>query len=221
MSQEQEGVIKFTLEFSEKSLKNIPDYRDDTLATLNQWRAITYKLELIGQNPDRYLGYGFGNISCRVTNGDHTFLISGTQTGEKSWLEESECAIVTHCDPMKNFIKALGLCKPSSEAMTHGQLYLLDKTINAVIHVHSPDIWNYRTELSIPSTDANVPYGTPLMAKEVERLFNETNVRDQKIFAMTGHEDGVVAFGDSLEAATSILIHYFSNALALKHGTLS
>ena len=44
------------------------------------------------------------------------------------------------------------------------------------------------------------------MAAEVQRLFNETDVQEQKIFAMGGHEDGVIAFGTSAEEAGDILL---------------
>jgi hypothetical protein len=33
---------------------------------LNAWRKIMYMTALIGQDPARYGGYGFGNISCRL-----------------------------------------------------------------------------------------------------------------------------------------------------------
>jgi hypothetical protein len=50
-----------------------------------------------------------------------------------------------------------------------------------------------------------VPYGTPEMAREVQRLFRETDVRNWNIFAMAGHGDGIVAFGRDFREALGAL----------------
>jgi hypothetical protein len=44
------------------------------------------------------------------------------------------------------------------------------------------------------------------MATEVRRLFNDTDVRERKIFSMGGHEDGIVSFGTTVEEAGETLI---------------
>jgi len=85
-------------------------------------------------------------------------------------------------------------------------IYDLDKELRAVLHVHSPEIWKAAASRNIPLTDASVEYGTPAMAQEVRRLFNESNVRQTGIFAMGGHEDGVVSFGPDVEQAGHILL---------------
>jgi hypothetical protein len=51
-----------------------------------------------------------------------------------------------------------------------------------------------------------VEYGTPEMSREVERLFSETDVRRKGIFSMGGHEDGIVAFGQTMEGAGNTLL---------------
>ena len=56
-----------------------------------------------------------------------------------------------------------------------------------------------------PATEPDVPYGTPEMAREVQRLFRETDVRNWKIFAMAGHRDGIVAFGHDFREALGAL----------------
>ena len=57
----EEGVIRFDLEFTAVSPVTIP-----ALDELNAWRRILRQLGLIGQDPSRYGGYGFGNISRRL-----------------------------------------------------------------------------------------------------------------------------------------------------------
>ena len=54
-----------------------------------QWRALLYQHKLIGQDPMRYGGYGYGNLSVRLAPYDappalRAFIISGSQTGELS-----------------------------------------------------------------------------------------------------------------------------------------
>ncbi|MEM7802483.1 MAG: hypothetical protein AAF633_25035, partial [Chloroflexota bacterium] len=60
------------------------------------------------------------------------FLISGTQTGHVEKLDFSQYALVTDCYPKENRVVARGACKPSSESMTHGVVYLLDASATCV-----------------------------------------------------------------------------------------
>jgi hypothetical protein len=199
---EQEGVIKFDLQYSAQARLPVAD---TAVLALNGWRTICRKLGLIGQDPARYDGYGFGNISQRIGSGNQ-FLISGTQTGQLARLTRDDFALVTACDPPQNRVWAVGPVKPSSESMTHAILYALDMAIGAVIHVHSPEIWHTAVDLDLPQTAPDVPYGTPAMSAEVQHLFATTAVGTKGIFSMGGHEDGVVAFGDTLDTAGTILI---------------
>ena len=201
----EEGVIKFTLQFTEAGPVDM-----QPIAELNKWRTILWQQALIGQDPARYEGYGFGNVSQRIgtddARGKRCFIISGTQTGHLPALDSSHYTLVTRYDAASNSVSAAGPIKPSSESLTHGMIYDLDDEIRIVLHVHSPDIWLAADRLGIPVTDSAVPYGTPKMAAEVQRLFNETDVRDQKIFSMGGHEDGIVSFGTTAEEAGDILL---------------
>ena len=106
-----------------------------------------------------------------------------------------------------------GKARASSESMTHGMVYDLYEDIRFVFHVHSPEIWGYRNELKIPTTDEKVEYGTPEMAGEVERIYSEA--RDKNIFAMGGHEDGIVSLGKTSDEAGSIILNYLEKAKEL------
>ena len=201
-----EGVIKFDLNFEDAAA--VPA---DMLTELNRWRGILWQQALIGQNPARYDGYGFGNVSQRIGDsnapqGKRSFVISGTQTGHLPVLENSHYARVKTYNATSNTVSAEGSIKPSSESLTHGIIYDLDNEIHVVLHVHSPDIWLAANSLGIPVTDTTVPYGTPKMAEEVQRLFNKTDAREKKIFSMGGHEDGIVSFGTTAEEAGKILL---------------
>ena len=52
------------------------------------------------------------------------------------------------------------------------------------------------------------------MAGEVARLFRETDVLQQGVFTMAGHEDGVVAFGASASEAAGRVINCYARALS-------
>lgn len=203
---QEEGVIKFDLRFTTG-----PPVALETLDELNAWRHILWTHALIGQDPARYEGYGFGNVSQRTGSDDQPcgkrqFVISGTQTGHLEKLDNRHYAHVIAYNADTNQVIAEGPVKPSSESMTHGVIYDLDNELRAVLHVHSPDIWNSATAQGIPVTSPAVEYGTPAMSREVERLYSQSDVRHKGIFSMGGHEDGVVAFGKTVEEAGNTLL---------------
>ncbi|WP_213995201.1 class II aldolase/adducin family protein [Arsukibacterium sp.] len=205
---EQEGVIKYQLNYQQKARLTSAD-----IVQLNSWRQIMLQLGMLGQTPARYDNYGFGNISQRYRD-TNQFIISGSQTGGITDMTAADYALVSECRPERNQISAQGLTKPSSEAMTHGQLYQLNDDINFVIHAHCPQIWQHASALGVPQTRADVPYGTVAMADEVARLFSETAVLQQGLFCMAGHEDGVVAFGSTAAEAGQRLITCYAAALS-------
>jgi hypothetical protein len=45
---------------------------------------------------------------------------------------------------------------------------------------------------SSPATAENFEYGTPEMTNEIARLFSEQRLYHHKIFAMAGHNEGIV-----------------------------
>lgn len=206
---ETEGVIKFKLAHTERNITP-----PNGMESLVAWRNILWRLGLVGQDQGRYQGYGFGNVSIRVDATEH-FLISGTQTGHLENPGIEHYAEVSEFDIETNSVTSCGEARPSSEALTHATLYELDRNIHAVLHVHSPEIWNAANALDIPETRGDVEYGTPAMAQEVERLFKETAVRQQGVFSMKGHQDGVVAFGPTTDAAGRILVNLLAKSLQL------
>lgn len=204
----KEGVIKYQLDYTRTDPLPAEQVRE-----INAWRKILYLLELIGQDDERYDGYGFGNISHRID--EQRFIISGTQTGSLSELTAEHYATVVACDPGRNRLVAEGPVRPSAESLTHGTVYRLDAEVRWVMHVHSPEMWRHAEVLGIPSTAADVPYGSPELAAEVDHLFRETDVAAKGIFSMGGHEDGLVTFGRTAQAAGSVMLAYLSRAFLL------
>lgn len=213
---EREDVIQFQMQFTQA-----PPLPYERLREINAWRKILYLTRLIGQDPNRYDGFGYGNISQWLGPRDASgqrgwFVISGTQTGYLADLTERHYATVLSCHPERNLVVARGPAWPSSESMTHGAVYAADEDVRSVIHVHSPYIWGSARALDMLVTDESVAQGTPEMAEEVRRLFRETRVKERNVFVMGGYGDGVVSFGRSVAEAGMVLIDYLAQALQLE-----
>ncbi|HEY8034620.1 MAG TPA: class II aldolase/adducin family protein [Methylobacter sp.] len=208
---EQEGVIKYQLNHTQQSINHLL-----SLTEINAWRTIAVRLDLIGQTPERYDNIGFGNISQRTAPSSGQFIVSGTQTGHIEHLRPEHYCLIVKAEPHQNRLQSCGLCKPSSESMTHATVYAQDDTIQAVIHAHSPEIWKHTVALELPHTGADVPYGTVEMAMAVEELFQSGKLMQTSLFTMLGHEDGVVAFGSSMQEAAWELIKYLSLAIGIE-----
>jgi ribulose-5-phosphate 4-epimerase/fuculose-1-phosphate aldolase len=200
---ESEGVIRYQLDYLPG---NLPPKLD--LSDLLLWFGRCRALGLIGQDPERYDGFAYGNISIRADVG---FVISGTQTGGNPGLSPRDLAWVQDFDPAQNRLKATGPARPSSEAMTHGQIYRASLAANAVIHAHSGLIWRQAQKLRLALTSPEVGYGTPEMAAEVERLLVSAP-GDGGVFAMGGHEDGVVAYAANMDTAGRLMLDLLGRA---------
>ncbi len=187
-----EGYIKFDSDWTPG-----PAADADLTATLDRWRSPLYAAGLIGHYDD--LGVGYGNLSVRIGSG-REFIISGTQTGSLEVTSGQHYARVTDYDIDANRVCSTGPVEASSESLTHAAIYELDPTIAGIVHVHSARLW--RSLLGhMPTTTAGVSYGTPEMAHEFERLYRDTDFAVDGVAVMGGHEEGIIAFGRSLEEA--------------------
>lgn len=205
-----EGVIKYQLDH-----KPVAITANININPLNSWRSILYKLQLIGQDPARYQGLGYGNLSQRLEPVNPAFLITGTQTGHLPNLSAADYVMITQANPERNFIASQGLIPPSSEALTHASIYQ-HTAAQVVIHVHSPDIWRNSQRLNLACIGADIAYGTPAMAAAVEALCRNHGWTEQGLFSMLGHEDGIVAFANSLSVAAQSLIEQLAMAISLE-----
>ena len=201
----KEGVIQYQLEFSKQPLPADIDNQ-----ALGACRARLFAKSLIGQDPKRYGGLGYGNISQRLPKSGkpHAFLITGSQTGHLSALKHQHYAWVTACDPFQNRLQAFGETAPSSEAMTHAMIYQTLPWVQGVIHVHWPKLWQNALSAGLAVTPAHVPYGTPHMAAAVQQVLLATHTFPTGSLAMLGHEDGIVVWGETLDAAEHCLMQY-------------
>lgn len=192
MSEIDDGVIKYQRQFTK-----IDSLKSDEYWPLEKWRKKLFHLKLIGEYPDVFIGYG--NMSWRLSPAmPIRFIITGTQTGKYPDLSGEHYTRVTGYDLAKNLIIAEGPIDASSEALTHALLYECSEKIQAIFHIHDKIIWQGMLDTNMPATAADVPYGTVEMAKAVHDLVGNQSFGS---FAMAGHEDGVVAWGENLDQA--------------------
>jgi ribulose-5-phosphate 4-epimerase/fuculose-1-phosphate aldolase len=173
----------------------------NALAELNACRRKLLELRLVGLDSN---GIGFGNLSIR-DGATRNFYITGSATGGLPMLSLTDCVRVVDSDFKRNWLRYEGTAVPSSESLTHAAIYECASTTSAVIHCHDSALWARLLDRA-PATLKAVAYGTPEMAYEIIRLFEVSDVRSKKIFAMAGHQDGIVAFGKNLEDAFDILM---------------
>ncbi len=183
------GSVKFHYESDGRELAPFPGF-----AELNAAREEARELGLLGGDEN---GIGFGNVSVRSDAGFH---ITGSGTGMLASLGRRDYAKVVAWDFERNWLRCEGEAIASAESLTHAAIYAADASVRAVVHGHDHSLWRRLLEQG-PFTAADVPYGTPEMALEVERLLRETDVRRSGLFAMAGHQDGIVAFGIDCHAA--------------------
>ncbi len=189
------GTVKFHYESSEGELAPFPLFEE-----LNAARQELRRLGLLGVDES---GIGFGNVSLRDGTTD-SFYITGSGTGALHSLGRQDYAKVIACDFERNWLRCEGRAIASAESLTHAAVYSMAPEVRVVVHGHDRLLWQSLRERGA-ATSPVVPYGTPEMAREVQRLFRETDVRSWKIFAMAGHRDGIVAFGHDFRQALAAL----------------
>ena len=200
-----EGVIKFKF-----NLKKSSPIEEKQFLELEKWRAILFKMNLIGEYPTEKIGYG--NISRKIESaisGDIQFIISGTQTGRFAHLNGLHYTKVTKCNLQKMSIEAMGPIAPSSESLTHFAIYQSCPQINFIFHVHSKHLWNYMLENNYPKTSKDINYGTLEMAHAAKDLIKN---QQAGILAMEGHDEGIIAYGSSSEQAGKFILDTLKNS---------
>lgn len=193
-----DGVIHYHAQHRRGELAASPAWD-----SLNRARTALHDIGLIGAYPD---GVGYGNLSWRGTG--QTFVITGSGTGGLRELSLAHYCVVEDFSAEGNWVRSLGPVNASSESMTHGAIYQANPAAQCVMHVHSRRLFDALLQLGAAHTPAEVPYGTPAMAQAVAQL-----VRAQAdlptLFAMAGHDEGVVAYGADIASVLALLINTF------------
>ncbi len=193
-----DGVIKFKL-----TLKIGPAPVAEDVLAIEKWRAILWRLGMIGEYPIDKVGYG--NLSLRVPPQD-TFIITGTQTGALPHLKREHYTKVVNCDLKKNSAQATGPIAPSSESLTHYAIYKSNPAIHAIFHIHHPQLWQKMIDEKMEGIAESIPYGTLQMAEAAKTVIQG---KEEGVFVMKGHQDGIIAYGTSCEEAGKILLKLY------------
>jgi len=196
-SPRDEGSIKFKF-----TLKRAPAPEMTQVIALEKWRALFFKLGLVGEYPIEKVGYG--NLSSRL-NGKN-FLITGTQTGHLAHLQPHHYTKVIECDFKKGSVTAEGLIPPSSESLTHYGIYMANPVINYVFHIHHTKMWEQLIRDDAESISESIPYGTIEMANAAQELLKN---KSSGLFVMKGHQDGIIAYGPSPEETGRLVLDQY------------
>lgn len=196
-----EGYIKFQAQWQQA-----PALPAESLHDLIQQRDELHRLGLIGVYDN---GVGYGNISQRWNN-ENQFVISGSATGHLVNVSKLHFTLVTKVEIAKNKVWCKGPIVASSETMSHAVIYKECAEIQAVIHVHQAVLWKKLLH-QVPTTDASATYGSPEMAYSIIKLLKNSNLRQEKVFVMEGHPEGIFVFGESLQECNDLLICQFAN----------
>lgn len=205
-----EGAIHFAYALAPPQR---PALSADAFATLRAWRRILKRLGLVGRDPRRYGGLGFGNLSVRDPVSPTEFIITASQTGGARDLRPGDLVRIRACSLERFWVDAEGRKPPSSETLTHVMIYAADPAITCILHAHAPDLWQRAAALGLPCTGAGVPYGTRRMADAVAALAARHPNRPL-VFATLGHEDGIFACGADARSAGLALVALLAEALA-------
>jgi hypothetical protein len=198
-----EGVQQFTMDHRPGSL---PDGHLALVRELDSVRAILRQRGWLGQDPARYQGYGYGNVSARLGPlGGAAFLVSGSQTGHLDRLGPEGYTVVASCDFDGNRVTSAGPSLPSSEALTHAAVYCFDPDWRCVLHVHDPDLYQRAARSRLPATPVEATNGTVRLVHAIGALAAQGAFTTARAFWMRGHQDGLVSFGrDSGEALRAL-----------------
>jgi L-ribulose-5-phosphate 4-epimerase len=191
----EEGYIKYHCDWIQEQV-----LKPEQIHEINKWRSMLMMKGLIGMYDN---GIGFGNISMRID--EHTFMISGSATGGIKELTTDHYALVTDFNLAHNQLTCKGMTTASSESLTHAAIYACSKETDAVVHIHHKEKWSNLLHQAA-TTDSSIAYGTPEMAFAIQKLIIEDKVGPSRIIVMGGHEEGLIAYGKTLEeAATAFL----------------
>lgn len=169
------------------------------LAELNFYRSKLRHLGFIGQDAN---GIGFGNVSLKPEDQTGFFItISGGALRES--IGQADLVFVKNWSFTENTVRFQGPGIPSAETLTHAAIYQADSSAGAILHIHSRSIWDGLIARGHATGDA-AEYGTTAMAQGVREFLNRPE-RLTNVFAMSGHEEGVLAVGRDLAEAYSNL----------------
>jgi class II aldolase/adducin N-terminal domain-containing protein len=189
------GGVKFRAERLTADMQPCLD-----LAELNLYRSKLRERQFIGQDAN---GIGFGNISVKAKNETGFFItISGGAIRES--IGQADLVWVKSWSFAENLVRFEGPGTPSAETLTHAAIYGANRSAGAILHIHNRSVWDWLVAHAQATADA-AEYGTTAMAETVQEFLDRSTCLTN-VFAMSGHEEGVLAFGRDLAEAYASLM---------------
>ncbi len=188
------GKLKF-------NLKPSPELEEKLYIELEKWRAIFYKMNLVGEYQSSGLGYG--SLSRRLQAGQDSFVITGYQTGSMSHLGGRNYTKVIKCDLNKLTVEANGPTAPSGDSINHCAIFSSGHAINAVFYVHHKMLWEFMLTNNYDKVGKGLQSGSKELAEACKQY--ATN-KKQGIFALEEHEGAIISYGQNIEEAGKIIL---------------
>jgi len=233
VTEPSDGYIKYQAEWVREPCE-VPG---PLLAELERWRGRMRQLELVGVLPD---GIGYGNLSARVSASGPFWITGSATGGLESLSHEHYARVdaveiarnwlhatgLTEASSESLTHAALYGAVPECRAVIHVHCTalwrsLLDQGVDSgwVPNTSGPLRHGSADARGMfPGTDPAAAYGTPAMAFELARLaplvWESAQVEERRrnvgMVAMTGHPDGVIAFGVDLASVGEYLQKQFA-----------
>jgi hypothetical protein len=201
-----DGIIKYQ---AERRVGELPAM--DQLETLNRARTTLFDWGLVGAYPN---GVGYGNVSLRYEG--KQFAITASATGSDRSLTQSQYCLIESFSIDENRVWSRGSLHASSESMTHGAIYAACPAAQCIMHVHSRALFDHLLQTDAPNTPADIPYGTPAMARCVSQLVSAQD-KLPVLFVMAGHDEGVVAYGADIATVLALLEKALQSTMGVLH----
>jgi len=184
--------VKFKTEMVGEDVPN-----DLRLDELKYWCNIFHEKDLAPP----YEGGSYGNLSFRLKDNKNSFIITASQSGLDESTTNNRFVTVPRVDLKKGVVYAIGLRKPSSEAMVHYAVYNARPDVQAVFHGHCDKISRDAEKLSVPITSKEESYGTIALVKRVLETLD-----DLDFLEMRNH--GFLSLGKSLDKAGNLALSF-------------
>lgn len=88
--------------------------------------------------------------------------------------------------------------------MTHGAMYAANPGIQCVMHVHSRFLFDRLLQMRTAATEANIPYGTPAMARAVAEFAKRQSLLPA-LLVMAGHDEGIIVCGADVGSVLALI----------------
>lgn len=147
--------------------------------------------------------YPAGNLSFRSSPG---FVITPTTFNFRD-LKPEDLLKVIDCNSTTSSVTFLGSHLPSSETFLHYFIYGMRPDVFSIFYVYDAEIVQRASQLAVPQTAEEFPYGTLELASSVLKVLEP----DTELLLVKNQ--GVISLGKSIDEAGQRILKFHSKAL--------